>query len=64
MRLPYNMMSDSDIMALPIGSLQKDGLIFLWITSRAFSIGIECLESWGFVLPRTVAYFFSNPPTH
>jgi mRNA (2'-O-methyladenosine-N6-)-methyltransferase len=47
MKLPYRQMSDQDILALPIKDLQDDGVIFLWVTSRALEKGIECLEKWG-----------------
>jgi hypothetical protein len=51
MRLPYRQMSDEDIMNLEIEKLTKNGVIFLWVTSRVFSIGVKCLEKWGYVLP-------------
>jgi mRNA (2'-O-methyladenosine-N6-)-methyltransferase len=41
------MMSDDQIQKLPIGCLQEDGLIFLWVTHRAHRKGLECFKEWG-----------------
>lgn len=48
MELPYGTMSDEEMRAMPIASLQDDGFIFLWVTGRAMELGRECLEIWGY----------------
>lgn len=38
MTLPYGCMTDEEMKAMPLASLQEDGgLLFLWVTGRAVS---------------------------
>jgi mRNA (2'-O-methyladenosine-N6-)-methyltransferase len=48
MELPYGTMSDDEMRNLDIGTLQTDGVIFLWVTGRAMELGRECLKIWGY----------------
>lgn len=40
--------SDSDVLNLPIESLQSDGVVFLWVTGRVLDLGRHCLQKWGY----------------
>jgi N6-adenosine-specific RNA methylase IME4 len=60
MKLPYHQMTDQDIMSLPIQHLQDDGLIFLWVTSRALEKGIQCLEKWGYIFTSYITWAKTN----
>ncbi|KDN47746.1 MT-A70-domain-containing protein [Tilletiaria anomala UBC 951] len=48
MSLPYGTMTDDDMRSMPIPLLQKEGLIFLWVTGRAMELGRELLRIWGY----------------
>ena len=41
-------MTDDEMRAMPIPTLQDEGLLFLWVTGRAMEIGRECLRVWGY----------------
>jgi mRNA (2'-O-methyladenosine-N6-)-methyltransferase len=41
-------MSDDEMRNLDVGTLQTDGIIFLWVTGRAMEVGRECLKIWGY----------------
>jgi mRNA (2'-O-methyladenosine-N6-)-methyltransferase len=41
-------MSDDEMRSLDIGTLQNEGIIFLWVTGRAMEVGRECLQIWGY----------------
>ncbi|KAF8247531.1 MT-A70-domain-containing protein, partial [Wilcoxina mikolae CBS 423.85] len=60
MKLPYHQMTDQDIMSLPIQHLQDNGLIFLWVTSRALEKGIQCLEKWGYIFTSYITWAKTN----
>ena len=49
MSLPYGTLSDEDMRALPIPTLQDEGLLFLWVTGRAMEMGRALLEHWGYM---------------
>ena len=40
-QLPYGTMTDDEMKAMPIPTLQDEGLLFLWVTGRAMEIGRE-----------------------
>jgi len=48
MSLPYGTMTDDEMRAMPIPTLQDEGLLFLWVTGRAMEVGRECLRVWGY----------------
>ncbi|KAI5815855.1 MT-A70-domain-containing protein, partial [Pyronema omphalodes] len=60
MRLPYRQMSDEDILNLEIEKLSKNGVIFLWVTSRVYSIGVKCLEKWGYKHTDSILWVKTN----
>ncbi|KAE9386814.1 MT-A70-domain-containing protein, partial [Gymnopus androsaceus JB14] len=41
MSLPYGTMTDDEMRAMPIPTLQDEGLLFLWVTGRAMEVGRE-----------------------
>jgi len=41
-------MTDDEMRAMPIPTLQDEGLLFLWVTGRAMEVGRECLRYWGY----------------
>lgn len=49
MSLPYGTLSDDDMRALRLPALQKEGLLFLWVTGRAMELGRELLSLWGYM---------------
>ncbi|CAG8543960.1 9735_t:CDS:10, partial [Scutellospora calospora] len=48
MTLPYGTMTDDEMKAMEISTLQDEGLLFLWVTGRAMELGRECLNIWGY----------------
>ena len=40
--------SDSEFSKLRIDLLQKDGVVFLWVTGRVLDLGHKCLKDWGY----------------
>ena len=44
----YSMLSDEKIAALPIGSLQENGFLFLWVINNKYELGFDLLEKWGY----------------
>ena len=36
------------------------GLFFLWVTSRATELGIECLERWGYTVVEEIVWIKTN----
>ncbi|WFD44686.1 mRNA (2'-O-methyladenosine-N(6)-)-methyltransferase [Malassezia psittaci] len=49
MSLPYGTLSDEQMYALQIPQLQKQGLLFLWVTGRAMELGRALLKHWGYL---------------
>lgn len=44
----YNLMSDSDLLAMPIGDLvHRRGVLFLWATSPRLDFAVDCIRRWG-----------------
>jgi len=50
MSLPYNTMSDAEMIAMPIKPLQDEGVCFVWVITRALEVGRKCLRAWGYEL--------------
>ena len=46
--------------AMPIPTLQDEGLLFLWVTGRAMEIGRECLRVWGYTRVDEVIWVKTN----
>jgi len=45
---------------LRIDLLQKEGLIFLWVTGRAMELGRECLDIWGYERVEEIVWIKTN----
>lgn len=44
----YNLMSDEELLAFPMKSLlNKNGVLFMWVTSPRLDFALECLKAWG-----------------
>ena len=48
MDLPYGTMADNELTRLNVHAIHDEGLIFLWVTSRALEAGRACLAHWGY----------------
>ena len=46
--------------AMPIPTLQDEGLLFLWVTGRAMEVGRECLRVWGYTRVDEVVWVKTN----
>ncbi|KAJ7638541.1 MT-A70-domain-containing protein [Roridomyces roridus] len=60
MSLPYGTMTDDEMRAMPIPTLQDEGLLFLWVTGRAMEVGRECLKVWGYTRIDEVIWVKTN----
>ncbi|KAJ7781502.1 MT-A70-domain-containing protein [Mycena metata] len=60
MSLPYGTMTDDEMRAMPIPTLQDEGLLFLWVTGRAMEVGRECLKVWGYTRVDEVVWVKTN----
>ncbi|KAH8553546.1 MT-A70-domain-containing protein [Umbelopsis sp. PMI_123] len=60
MNLPYGTMTDDEMKGLKISKLQDQGLLFLWVTSRAMELGRECLMIWGYELVQELVWVKIN----
>ena len=60
MQLPYGTMTDDEMRAMPIPTLQDEGLLFLWVTGRAMEVGRECLRHWGYTRVDEVVWVKTN----
>jgi len=55
--LGYSQLSDADIAALPIPSLQQQGgLLFVWVINSKFSFVLSLFEAWGYSLVDEVVW--------
>jgi len=50
--------------AMPIPTLQDEGLLFLWVTGRAMEVGRECLRVWGYTRIDEVVWVKTNQVYH
>ncbi|KAI0751425.1 MT-A70-domain-containing protein [Daedaleopsis nitida] len=60
MSLPYGTMTDDEMRAMPIPTLQDEGVLFLWVTGRAMEVGRECLRVWGYTRVDEVVWVKTN----
>ncbi|KAG6832914.1 hypothetical protein H0H92_004798 [Tricholoma furcatifolium] len=58
--LPYGTMTDDEMRAMPIPTLQDEGLLFLWVTGRAMEVGRECMRVWGYTRVDEVVWVKTN----
>lgn len=63
-QLPYGTMTDDEMRAMPIPTLQDEGLLFLWVTGRAMEVGRECLRVWGYTRVDEVVWVKTNQVKH
>jgi N6-adenosine-specific RNA methylase IME4 len=46
---PYPAMGEEEILALPVDRLaEADAILFLWVPSGEFQMGLDCITRWGF----------------
>lgn len=57
-------MTDDEMRAMPIPTLQDEGLLFLWVTGRAMEVGRECLRVWGYTRVDEVVWVKTNQVSH
>lgn len=48
MSLPYGTCKDAELLSLPMGQLQDEGVLMLWVTGRSIEIGRRALAQWGY----------------
>lgn len=53
-------MTDDEMRAMPIPTLQDEGILFLWVTGRAMEVGRECLRVWGYTRVDEVVWVKTN----
>ena len=53
-------MTDDEMRAMPIPTLQDEGLLFLWVTGRAMEVGRECMRVWGYTRVDEVVWVKTN----
>ena len=53
-------MTDDEMRAMPIPTLQDEGVLFLWVTGRAMEVGRECLRVWGYTRVDEVVWVKTN----
>lgn len=58
--LPYGTLKDKEMKSLRVDLLQKEGLIFLWVTGRAMELGRECLQLWGYRRVEEIVWIKTN----
>jgi mRNA (2'-O-methyladenosine-N6-)-methyltransferase len=59
-QLPYGTMTDDEMKELKLSKLQDQGLLFLWVTSRAMELGRECMMIWGYELIQELVWVKTN----
>jgi mRNA (2'-O-methyladenosine-N6-)-methyltransferase len=60
MDLPYGTMADDEMRHMAIGTLQSEGVMFLWVTGRAMELGRECLALWGYKFVQELLWVKTN----
>jgi mRNA m6A methyltransferase catalytic subunit len=53
-------MTDDEMRAMPIPTLQDEGILFLWVTGRAMEVGRECFRVWGYTRVDEVIWVKTN----
>lgn len=54
--LGYSQLTDKDIENIPIPSLQKDGLLFMWVINAKYQLALDLFERWGYELVDEVVW--------
>lgn len=52
--------NDSDLQALDMGCLQKEGVFLLWVTGRTSEVGRKCLAKWGYTDVQEIVWCKTN----
>jgi len=52
----YQQLSDSFIQTLPIGRLQDDGLLFVWVINAKYRMALQLIHEWGYHLIQDIAW--------
>ena len=62
--MPYPVMADDEILALPVNSLaDRDCRLFLWTTNRHLRLGFEVMTAWGFKYKQTLIWRKTGNPS-
>ena len=48
--LGYSQLTDKDIQALPVGALQADGFLFVWVINAKYQFTLDLFDRWGYDL--------------
>lgn len=54
--LPYEQLSDEDILAIPVKEISSKGLLFMWVINVKISFALRILEKWGYKLVSTLVW--------
>jgi mRNA m6A methyltransferase catalytic subunit len=46
--LGYSQLTDADIQALPVPSLQASGLLFVWVINAKYKFTLDLFDRWGY----------------
>ncbi|ONH70178.1 N6-adenosine-methyltransferase IME4 [Cyberlindnera fabianii] len=60
MNLPYGTCNDTELLSLPLHTVQDEGILLLWVTGRAIEIGKSSLENWGYKIKNEVVWIKTN----
>lgn len=60
MNLPYGTCNDTELLNLPLHTIQDEGVLFLWVTGRAIEIGKASLMKWGYKIKNEVIWVKTN----
>ena len=63
--LPYQAMSEEEILALPVRNLVAPGgaFLFLWTTNRFLPVGFDVMQAWGFRYRQTIVWHKTGSPS-
>lgn len=48
--IAYSSIKDDHLLQMPIDTLQKEGLIFIWTINAKYRVAVEMLKRWGYKL--------------
>ena len=46
--LGYSQLTDTDIVNLPIGRLQTNGFLFVWVINAKYKFTLDLFDKWGY----------------
>lgn len=57
MKLPYDSMTDAEILGLPVDTLAPDqGHLYLWTTDAHLELALACMRRWGYEFKSTIVW--------